>query len=275
MGWTRGWEEDGVFERGVEVLGGDAEGIWLEKGSQRCVGLQDFPQKKADRNSFQFSILLPATLATHDYHQFGRISYMLTARVEGIPSSSSITHIFRKDAPAISSDIPFKEDFDTVIARSDKLSQDKAVHRTESRGSFSSTERRASLIAEFGTPEDSAIALGEGSPTLTGLYHRRQSSDLQNIPPLSLGSLSLTEEQRSIQQLRAAPDIAGRSEKTGWLKGDLLTTRSLLIHANPSTYGGVSQLDLRKEGFVAGLNSWRFSAISDVVPDPSSDHLNH
>lgn len=36
MGATRGWEEDGVFERGVEVLGGgpDGEGIWLEKGSQ-------------------------------------------------------------------------------------------------------------------------------------------------------------------------------------------------------------------------------------------------
>ena len=34
-----GWEEDGVFERGVEVLGGDAEGIWLEKGSQRWVNL--------------------------------------------------------------------------------------------------------------------------------------------------------------------------------------------------------------------------------------------
>lgn len=33
---TRGWEEDGIFERGVEVLGGDdEEGIWLEKGSQR------------------------------------------------------------------------------------------------------------------------------------------------------------------------------------------------------------------------------------------------
>lgn len=33
---ARGWEEDGVFERGVEILGGDdEEGIWLEKGSQR------------------------------------------------------------------------------------------------------------------------------------------------------------------------------------------------------------------------------------------------
>lgn len=33
---ARGWEEDGIFERGVEILSGvDEEGIWLEKGSQR------------------------------------------------------------------------------------------------------------------------------------------------------------------------------------------------------------------------------------------------
>lgn len=34
MGTKRGWEEDGIFERGVEILSGDAEGIWLDKGSQ-------------------------------------------------------------------------------------------------------------------------------------------------------------------------------------------------------------------------------------------------
>jgi len=34
MGEERGWEIDGIFERGVEVMGGDAEGIWLEKGVQ-------------------------------------------------------------------------------------------------------------------------------------------------------------------------------------------------------------------------------------------------
>ena len=34
FGSEKGWEEDGVFERGVEVLGGDADGIWLESGSQ-------------------------------------------------------------------------------------------------------------------------------------------------------------------------------------------------------------------------------------------------
>ena len=34
MGKEMGWESDCVSERGVEVLGGDADGIWLEKGSQ-------------------------------------------------------------------------------------------------------------------------------------------------------------------------------------------------------------------------------------------------
>lgn len=34
MGIKRGWEEDGIFERGVEILSGDAEGIWLDKGRQ-------------------------------------------------------------------------------------------------------------------------------------------------------------------------------------------------------------------------------------------------
>lgn len=38
MGKERGWEDDGIFERGVEVLGGGGEdGIWLEKGSQSYV----------------------------------------------------------------------------------------------------------------------------------------------------------------------------------------------------------------------------------------------
>jgi hypothetical protein len=44
--------------------------------------------------SFTFSLLLPATLATTDHHQFGRLSYILTARVEGIPASG-ITAFFK------------------------------------------------------------------------------------------------------------------------------------------------------------------------------------
>jgi hypothetical protein len=34
MGSSRFWEEDGLFERGVQIVGGDQEGgVWLQKGS--------------------------------------------------------------------------------------------------------------------------------------------------------------------------------------------------------------------------------------------------
>lgn len=39
MGPTRGWEEDIVFERKVEMLGGNADGILLDEGVQRYVYL--------------------------------------------------------------------------------------------------------------------------------------------------------------------------------------------------------------------------------------------
>jgi len=35
MGPTRGWEEDVIFERKCEVIGGTADGLWLEEGLQR------------------------------------------------------------------------------------------------------------------------------------------------------------------------------------------------------------------------------------------------
>jgi hypothetical protein len=39
MGPTRGWEEDVIFERKCEVLSGSSDGMWLDEGVQRCVGL--------------------------------------------------------------------------------------------------------------------------------------------------------------------------------------------------------------------------------------------
>lgn len=39
MGGSRGWEEDGLFERGVEIIGEDAygEALWLDQGTTSCV----------------------------------------------------------------------------------------------------------------------------------------------------------------------------------------------------------------------------------------------
>jgi hypothetical protein len=49
------------------------------------------------------------------------------------------------------------------------------------------------------------------------------------------------------------------------MKGDLCVQRFMLVHANPSPTGGISQLDIRKEGLVEGIGSWRFSASAEVV----------
>ncbi|WVQ99930.1 hypothetical protein IAU59_007073 [Kwoniella sp. CBS 9459] len=292
MGAQRLWEEDGIFERGVEVLAAEGEeGIWLEKGSQ----------------SFSFSLLLPATLATSDFHTFGRVSYILTARVEGIPASTSFTSMFKvSQPPTLDHNIPHRGDFERVIARSDKLAAAAsssspsavAANSGSSSGGLAASTMGIGLsglsISDSSALVDdaSAIAVGEGSPSIRGLYTRRQSSDLSpRIPPLSLsppvpgsvtgsgsGSSSglgfstqpAEEEGLRLKKTKSrSPSLTpsnhtSKSEKNDWMKGDLFASRGLVVHANPSRSGGVTQLELRKEGFVDGLGSWKFTATAEV-----------
>jgi hypothetical protein len=64
------------------------------------------------------------------------------------------------------------------------------------------------------------------------------------------------------------------AKKEGWLKGDLHASRSLLVYANPNPSGGVTHLEIRKEGAVEGLGPWRLSLTSDVVSGHSSSGLS-
>ena len=207
-------------------------------------------------------------MATHDYHNHGRLSHILTARVEGIPASSGILSLFgskRETAPLLESRIPFKEDFEEVIARSDKLASDLAAGRKIA------SPPGSPILPASDLPDSPSGHDGGGSPKLKGLYTRRQSSDMQRPSSADMarsgsGHGSVGDDARSIGTGSLSGD--GRTEKAGWLKGDLTASRFLLVHANPSPSGDVTRLDLRKEGFVDGLSSWRFTAISDVVSCP-------
>ncbi|KAK4689494.1 hypothetical protein P7C73_g589, partial [Tremellales sp. Uapishka_1] len=231
MGKKRGWEEDGIFERGVEVVSDPEEGIWLEKGSQ----------------SFSFVIHLPATLAAHDAHTHGRISYILTARVEGLPTSSRSFSLFRSSSanhppPRVSAnpEIPYQMDFETVLARTPELSLNLARSRSKDSAVF----------------DDNASAIsieGNDSPTPGGLFHRRLSSDVEGTPP-RFGS----------RRASSVTDKGKGKEEDVWLKGDITSSRSLLVHANPSLSGSVTPLDINKSGFVDGLGIWTFVASADV-----------
>ncbi|BEJ15975.1 hypothetical protein CspHIS471_0505800 [Cutaneotrichosporon sp. HIS471] len=287
---SRGWEEDGIFERGVEILGGDLEdGIWLEKGSQ----------------SFSFSILLPATLATHDYHAFGRVSYILTARVEGMPATGRLNQMFKSREIIVQGDVPFLADFNMVIARSDKiaceqaLSFGKGIAPSMSRASSRDRSDSISSLAALGLgldPEasygsDVAIAFGDDATTtstpLRGLYHRRRSSSLLDSPfngtVSSPGSQPLalrrdTDDQGSIRSRSSSVDLTAmkseKAEKAGWMIGDICGIRAFKVHANPAPTGGAYQLDIRKEGYVEGLGLWRFSVTSDAFSIASVMMIN-
>lgn len=215
-----------------------------------------------ETDRFSFNLLLPATLATHDHHNHGRLSHILTARVEGIPSSSGILSLFgpKRETPHFDSRIPFVGDFETVIARSDKLAADLAAGKKIASPPGSPILPASDLPYENGE--------GGGSPKLNGLYTRRQSSDMQRPSAADMSRTgSVDTDRRSIGTGSGSGSGSGdgKTEKELWMKGDLCASRFLLVHANPSPTGDVTRLDLRKEGFVDGLSSWRFTAISDVV----------
>lgn len=205
------------------------------------------------------------------------MSAILTARVEGSQATSSISNIFKREVvpTGVSSDIPFKEDFDTVIARSDKVAHG---HRSNSRDSPRDATMPPALSAGLneGPPDESAISMGDQNPSVTGLYHRQQSADFsRQSSSFNPSRLGVDDDGRPINTSRTTGnDVAAKLEKHGWLKGDMTAMRSLIIHANPDPLGGVCQLDVRKEGMVAGIGSWRFTASSDVVSPFTGFALN-
>ncbi|AFR95678.2 hypothetical protein C343_03784 [Cryptococcus neoformans C23] len=239
MGKERGWEDDGIFERGVEVLGGGGEdGIWLEKGSQ----------------SFQFSILLPATLATSDWHAFGRVSYMITARVQGIPYTS-FSSIFKAITPP-AFEHTYAADFERVMARSEKTAAERSKRPSSRdnsvpRNSGSKSRDNIATVANSSLNEDYDV--DDSGSHGQGLYTRRHSH------------LPIDESSRGrLKWHKPGSSGSDKIDKTDWMKGDLVASRELLVHAVSPVTGGVTSLDLRKEGFVDGLGSWTLSASADV-----------
>ncbi|ORY31277.1 hypothetical protein BCR39DRAFT_527254 [Naematelia encephala] len=92
LGPGRMSEVDTIFERKVDFPT-SGEGIWLDEGSQ----------------GFEFTLILPATLAPHDWHGNGVVIHHLHAKVEGLPNpaktvaNQSIFSSFgRSKSPAVS-----------------------------------------------------------------------------------------------------------------------------------------------------------------------------
>lgn len=208
------------------------------------------------------------------------MSYIITARVQGRPAPARLGSLFKtKDIP-VQGEVWFLADFQAVINRSDRLAAEQA-HSMSRTGSHEaspslSPPTHAMGAFSFGSPplspqDEVAIALNDSAVPSRGLYHRRLSSDM-NISELPTGQsrpspLRKDTDQSSLMSRSSSQDgssRAERSEKLGWLVGDICCIRSFKVHANPAPSGGAYQLDLRKEGYVEGLGPWRMSASSDA-----------
>lgn len=179
---------------------------------------------------------------------------MITARVQGTPYTS-FSSIFKAITPAF--EHTYAADFERVMARSEKTAAERSG-RSSSRGisiprnSGSKSRDNIAAMANDSLDEDYDVD-DSGSPG-QGLYTRRHSH--LPIDESSHGSLKWD---------KTGSDGSNKIDKADWMKGDLVASPELLVHAVSPVTGGVTSLDLRKEGFVDGLGSWTLSASADVV----------
>ncbi|KAJ9114666.1 hypothetical protein QFC22_005542 [Naganishia vaughanmartiniae] len=95
----RPWESDIIFERNLTIDDGKngVEGVYMEAGPQRYVvttevGYQDIDCKlhlSTCKSRYEFSFILPATLAGFDRTPFGHISHRVDVTLEGVPQRSN------------------------------------------------------------------------------------------------------------------------------------------------------------------------------------------
>ncbi|WRT68345.1 uncharacterized protein IL334_005321 [Kwoniella shivajii] len=254
MGVERGWEQDGIFERIVSISQGvdkhnEEDGIWLNKGTQ----------------SFSFSVLLPSTLAISDDFIWGGITHIVTAKVEGLPippsTLSSITSIFKPSfKSALEKDLANRAAFEEVMARSAPSAKKGDIHASSvSPNSTSNGEniiRRIDQISSGDSPAYQAEAEGSVATRTndaSSSFHYNGRGD----SPSYCSSTSTGETLRGTSSKRLEGD------SITWMKGDLYTSRVIMIQPNPFSDGDVTQLDIRRDTLIDGLGPIRYSLSAD------------
>lgn len=207
------WQDREIFNRMVEIGNSseESEGITLEKGSQ----------------TFEFAIIVPATMATYDRHPYGRVSQTLRATVEGFPQQ--VVHHHSSFNLFSGMGIGGKRD------RSRAESRSRAGSRPSSRAPSPNRLPRTGSTTQFDTQ----------------LSHRSGNHSNPTTPGL--------DEQDIAFPLPSAGEMKP-------LKGTLQTERHLIVAGNPSSnYGeGLTSLSMQKSGRLAGVGDWKLSLTSDA-----------
>ncbi|WWC90764.1 uncharacterized protein L201_005701 [Kwoniella dendrophila CBS 6074] len=288
MGVERGWEDDAIFERTVKITQDPGnhpslqmqaeegeEGIWLDKGLQ----------------SFSFSLHVPSTLAPSDDFVFGFITHILFAKVQGqpipiIPSTfSSFTSLFTTPSnPPLAIRGPKNaKTFEDVMNKSAALLD--SSEDIDSRGRDSSPGVSGIGFQRGSTSQNiPSYSSSSNNDMDSPSYFSSRSTYTPSSPPVrpSIGSpprnRSRSNSSLSASYSRKSPSATGLLQRItlgprsptieetqeNWMQGDLYTSRQLIVQVNPSQTGDVIQLDIKKDGIVDGLGSFRYNVTSDV-----------
>jgi hypothetical protein len=184
-----------------------------------------------------FTLILPSTLASHDWHHNGKITHDLFAELDGIPEPSSPGFF--------------------------------GSHTLTARESFSSN--RGFRTSGRVSPATWACRSRSPSPLPSPFWLPAQPS-LQMSPLLNAtASLSMTRQEGALPQVpsyeESEAEVRGNSKQVddGWIRGVYATKRTLMVTHNPNPHGAHSDLHERQSGFAPGLGVYDLKICSDVV----------
>ena len=266
------WHDQEIFTRMVEIVGGDAGdrtpdesspaaggGIMLEKGSQR----------------FEFSIIVPATLATYDRHPLGRILPMLRATVEGFPQPASHSS-HHASFNNLFSGMGIGKPRGDSRSRNRSRPSSRPPSRPGSRApSPNRIPRNGSSTNLPRNPSTGHLPSRQGSTTS---YFRNPALDLglpssdhptwmeRHIGAPSTPSSPMASPGLELEHGDVAFPLPTQGEIKP-LKGSLLAEKVLVVAANPSSKDGegLTSLSMQKTGRLAGVGDWKLSLTSDAV----------
>ncbi|KAL7420412.1 hypothetical protein Q5752_005382 [Cryptotrichosporon argae] len=271
----KGLQEDELFRRKVEMEGEDGTGIWLDEGSQR----------------FAFTLVLPSTLAAHDWHVNASLSHDLIATLDGLPVPSLPSA--RAHSPGPSSIFGFRARPSAAGAGAGTGAGAGvgARSRSASRHASPAGSRSASPAPHLPLPSPGLPSFGPDGAILDAAQNGVGTSAHPPVlvpatraraPPLP--STPSYDESQALHAGGSGSGGAGTGKGNGksadaptstdrdgaeppadsWLHGTVEKRRTLMFMYNPNPADTVTALAERYTGLAPGLGPWEIQLVSDV-----------
>lgn len=183
---------------------------------------------------FNFTIVVPFSLAPYDVHPTGRINTDIIAEVEGLATKGM-------KSPSPGSSIT------------------SSPAGTPRRGR--SPVRQTSTISNYSLPEANGNRSGSGTPEESNAQDGLGQPDVDGIVTQMLVSWS-----DPVSSSAQDP----KEGEAKWLHGNIKTQRTITLLYNPDPSNGVSVLDERRRGDVQGIGPFEVRYLSAVVSNPQS-----